>query len=75
MGYRALEKMREINLRRYGISKTVRIPEQPVTKRKYGREALAFLRDCSRSSASRRARSTSWWSWTGAWPCFMRCAA
>ncbi len=46
MGYRALEKMREINLRRYGISKTVRIPEQPVTKRKYGREALAFLRDC-----------------------------
>ena len=46
MGYTALQRMREKNLAEYGISDSVNIPDLPVTKRHYGREALLFIRDC-----------------------------
>lgn len=46
MGYNALLKMKERNRAEYGIPESVRIPELPKSKRHYGVEALAFLRDC-----------------------------
>lgn len=46
MGYNALYAMRALNNEKYGISNSVRIPELPHSKRSYGKEALAFIRDC-----------------------------
>lgn len=46
MGYTALQRMREKNLADYGISDSANIPDLPVTKRHYGKEALLFIRDC-----------------------------
>ncbi len=46
MGYNALLKMREKNLAAYGIGYTVRVPELPASKRRWGQEALGFVRDC-----------------------------
>ncbi len=37
--------MRELNRLRYGIAQSVRVPDAPWAKRRYGREALSFLRD------------------------------
>lgn len=45
MGYNALLKMQEQNLKNYGLTDTVRIPNITVTKRNYGNEALSFIRD------------------------------
>ena len=45
MAYRALEKMREKNYLKYGISNTVKIPTLPKHLSKYGLEAMKFLRD------------------------------
>lgn len=46
MGYNTLLKMQKKNLVDYGLENTVRIPGLPVSKRRYGQEALAFIRDC-----------------------------
>ncbi len=46
MGYTALQKMRELNHVRYGIADSVHIPDLPLAKRTYGREAVMFIRDC-----------------------------
>jgi hypothetical protein len=46
MGYNAMLKMRELNRTAYGIEESVRTPELPQSKRRYGHEALAFIRDC-----------------------------
>lgn len=46
MAYNALQKMRGINLAQYKIADTVGIPDLPASKRLYGQEALAFIRDC-----------------------------
>lgn len=47
MGYSALSSMREKNRMAYGIENSVSIPELPRVPRKFGQEALAFLReDC-----------------------------
>ena len=45
MGYNALRLMQEANLRDYGISDTVHIPDLPQSPRAYGQEALAFIRE------------------------------
>ena len=45
MGYNALLKMQELNLKDYRLSDTVCIPDITVTKRHYGNEALSFIRD------------------------------
>lgn len=45
MGYNALRAMQEKNLRDYGVSQSVTIPDPPETQRSYGRDALAFIRD------------------------------
>ncbi len=46
MGYNALEKMRILNSSRYGLENSVSIPAPPPTERNYGKEALAFIREC-----------------------------
>ena len=46
MGYNALLKMREQNRVNYRIDETVHIPELPVPRRRFGQEALSFIRDC-----------------------------
>lgn len=46
MGYRALSEMRELNRKIYGINDSVSIPELPCVNRNYGKEALAFIREC-----------------------------
>ena len=45
MGYIALNKMKERNRVQYGIADSVRIPEMPRSKRNYGAQALAFIRE------------------------------
>jgi len=46
MGYHALLAMQTLNEAHYGISDSVRIPDLPQAKRNFGKEALAFIRDC-----------------------------
>ena len=46
MGYNALTKMREKNFQMYGVKDSVHIPPLPKVARAYGRDALAFVRDC-----------------------------
>jgi len=46
MGYNALASMQEQNRSQYGVQTSVRIPEPLRSKRSYGVQALAFLRDC-----------------------------
>ena len=46
MGYNALLKMREQNQNTYGIADSVYIPDLPEVNRNYGKEALAFIREC-----------------------------
>ncbi len=45
MSYRALEQMKKKNLSDYGIADSVKIPTLPDCRRRYGRDALEFLRD------------------------------
>ena len=45
MGYSALLAMRQRNRAQYGIEVSVRVPELPHTKRRFGAQALAFIRD------------------------------
>ncbi len=45
MGYTALLNMKERNRADYGVQDSVRIPELPKSKRRYGAEALSFLRE------------------------------
>ncbi len=46
MGYQALRTMRALNNAQYGTTDSVCIPNLPQAKRNYGKEALAFIRDC-----------------------------
>lgn len=46
MGYNAMLKIRELNSLAYGIKESVCIPQLPQTKRRFGYEALSFIRDC-----------------------------
>ena len=45
MGYRALEKMQELNEKNYHLKDTVFVPPLPETPRQYGKEALLFIRE------------------------------
>lgn len=45
MAYNALNKIRERNKTQYGIEESVFIPALPKCNRRYGRDALAFIRD------------------------------